>query len=316
VSARAPRRKPSGKAKKSPSDPIPDHDAKAAEGIPAHKEAKFAPLPWAHSISAPEELWGDFERMARNVLTHFESAPETLDSDRLMFVMYVCFFMLRENSKLGNGKAREAIKVLLIETRCGCKFLADAATHEKSRAVLKAHASRQSKWPVMLSPEKDSFKAAKDFLGQIGVGKTSILPTAKMKAAAEKRWRELAAMLIEKIEFSRILLGKQAGKEKSTSPFVQWQIDMTELPDALKWKQVLNLPPRRNKQTSSKWWEVAGKMLKAHWGAHPAEKKADFEKVKISAPRAGETPEAYAFRQVRIIFHKLAAKGDKGNDGS
>jgi hypothetical protein len=160
---------------------------------------------------------------------------------------------------------------------------------------------------VLLSLRPSSYAKAKAYLADIGVGTASIPPTATMRDDFEHRWRELAETLIYKIKMTRSLL------KKRSIPKIQKSLE-NELSEANKWKQVLDYPPQLNKQTASKWWEVAGKMLKVHWEAHPVEKKADFEKVKKSAEAAGETSEAYAHRQVRIIFHSLAAKGDKGND--
>jgi hypothetical protein len=71
--------------------------------------------------------------------------------------------------------------------------------------------------------------------------------------------------------------------------------------EAHKYTEVSDLPPKLTPNSYTEWRRVAKKMLAAHWEAHPAEKKADFERVKISANSAGESPEAFAHGQKRGV---------------
>jgi hypothetical protein len=316
VRKRAPRRKPTGKAKKPPAVTKSKKDAKATDNVIAHKRAAPAHLS-SLNVTSARALWTDFVETSKKLLSLSDSEPKTVDCKRLASVMLTCFVTLR-NSWVSGVKAKEAIEQLLNTTHWGCVFLEEASIQEKSHEALKALASETPEWPVMLSLRPSSFDRAETYLNDISVGTMSIPPTANMKDAAETRWRELAVMLITKIRVTREFLEIQPLRERFNHQ--TQKLCEAEFTEASKWKQVLNLLPQLDKQTASKWWEVAGKMLKAHWKDNSGKDNSDeaksiFEKVKMSAQAAGETPEAYAHRQVRIIFHSLAAKGDKGTDG-
>jgi len=77
--------------------------------------------------------------------------------------------------------------------------------------------------------------------------------------------------------------------------------------EANRWPKTVDLP-ELSSATCADWWTVAKEMLEAHWQIHAGEQNADFEKVKISAQGAGETPKVFAVRQVRQIFQNIAAK--------
>jgi hypothetical protein len=320
VRARAPRRKPTGKAKKPPAVTPPVGNATATEGIlsgtanalPKWAEAILAQkdgLPDPDSASPPT-LLSDFQRQlefsrlesheARRLLEELEktaqelsrlSAPalETIDSIKLRSVILGCFDILEKNSRVGGEKAKEAIDILVNVIHRGCAKLAGAATHEKSEEVLKTCASMQPKWPVMLSLKESSYQEAKNYLDQIGVGTASTPPTAKTRIDATNKWTKFAVKLIHKIINSRNTLEMQIRKEQSLSRLLlggreeEDEFFEAMLVEARRWKQVLDVPPELNNKSWKEWWAVAEAMLEAAWEANPTERNELFKGVEKSA---------------------------------
>ena len=170
------------------------------------------------------------------------------------------------------------------------------------------------------SQEKRWRKLADKLITDIGCNRKWLGLQRVVKSEAD--WRTIAAWLV-KAEVDRrpdiVSLSQAFGisaktcaeywavsQKMSASPDEQRRI-LILVVDANRWPKTVDLPELSG-ATCAGWWTIAKEMLEAHWKAHPGEKKADFEKVKISAQGAGETPKVFAIRQVRQIFQDMAAK--------
>ena len=330
MSARAPQKKPTGKVKKPPAvtslvgnatatEGILSGAANAlpkwAEGIMAQTDGLTSRLPSPNVASVPQ-LLADLEKTMEKLSVLSISAPDTVDFSRLHFALFTCFAMLRENSKLGGNKAEKAIDILLSATRHGCEILAEAALHEKSRESLKAKASLQLEWPLVLSPKKCSHEKAAKYLKDISVGTASTPPTAKTKIDANNPWTKLAAMLIEKITFAKGILEVRAGKTGLSLPSHEIYDKVIEdaLPEAQRWAQVGDLPGGLNKRTQRKWWDVAKEMLKDYLAANPSEAGRLFKVVKATSEDEAKKPMTIVIRSVREAFYAIVGSSNFADD--
>jgi hypothetical protein len=161
MSERAPRRKPSGKAKKSPTVQPPADAEKAASKSPPQQDAhpdnatEEEIRSWEDAYRK-EQLWkrdhlpamqkeaaselAAFEKTAKILFNVSEYAPEILDSAPLTRVMDLCLQMLRKTIKLRRDDA--AVVPLLQSMNYGCDVLAATAIHGKSEGVRLAAAEQ------------------------------------------------------------------------------------------------------------------------------------------------------------------------------
>jgi hypothetical protein len=256
------------------------------------------------------------------------SALKTVDALKLGLALSKCLGVLR--SKSSGDDAKEAVSILLQVVRRGCWELAHLADDEESRETLKSVASTEPKWPVMLSLKESSYKEAKKYLGNIGVGVASLPPTARTRIDATNRWTKSAVRLIRKIESSRETLEIQAQKENFLSRFFlggseeKDEFFEARLAEAHRWRRVVKLPSTLDKKSWNKWWHVAQAMLEADWKTNPAEKDKLFKIVEKSAKSLIRTkkrnPAALArsletesknliVKSIREAFRAIAAKG-------
>lgn len=344
MSTRAPRRKPTGKAKKPPALPSSDNDAKAgksflsgaantlpkwAESLLAQKDGHSARLPSPDDMTVPQ-LWEHFEYIAYKLWSRCHSTPDKANCSGLGIVIELCLLTLRGNLWLGGDKAEEAAEHLLEATRWGEVFLSEATLNEKSLTVLKRVASKQKDWPVLLSLKEKSYQEAKKYLQELGVGTVSNPPTAKTKIDAKNPWTELAVMLTKKIISSRRLLRIQTLMDQKLIaedklPDAKKWTDFTshpslfmrferELPEALKWKQVSDLPAELNKEAKGKWWGVAKEMLKDYLAANPFEAARLFKLVKTTAQDEAKRPATIVIKSVREAFYAIVASRSFANN--
>ena len=235
------------------------------------EESAPTPNPSPHS-----DLWADFERTARRLANLCDFGASSLNHAALAAVMMRCLHMLRVSANRGK---KDAVMSLFGATSAGCEFLAKAATNENCREVLKAFASRQTEWPVMLSLKQSSSKAATEYLRRIAVGTASNPPTAGTKITIENPWTRLAVMLIANIRWYRTVLEMQG--QVTGSDFIQGLFDRWR-PKASLWRMILKLPIELNRETEVKWWAVAKLMLKDYWLANPEEAKTTFRQLELS----------------------------------
>jgi len=295
-----PQEKPAGKAKKSSAASTPAKPEKPAAGNVAQPEAKEAPLTQPSPASG---LWIDFANSAKKLIDFYRiGKPPPLDYARLREVIGDCFLLLSATARHGDAKA--ASISLFNATRLGCELLTELSKHEKTREALKAAASPVGDFPVLLSRNPKSFKAAKEYLDLLSVG-------IKMKDTPEPRYRELAEKFINDIRVFQPVLKVQAMNWKSSSAREQrWHDE--RLPEANKYPEILDLPEMLDADTCGAWWKVAEKMLKAHWRANPVERDALFDSVRHSAKEDIKTPEFYATRSVKRAFYAMAKQGSQG----
>jgi len=297
---KAPRKKPVGKPGKPSAVFTPAPLEKPAAGDVTQPEAKEAPLP---QPSPASELWVDFANSAKKLIDFYRiGKPSPLDYARLREVIGDCFLLLSATARHGDAKA--ATISLFNATRLGCELLTVLSKHEKTREALQAAASPVGDFPVLLSRNPKSFKAAKEYLELLSVG-------MKMKDTPEPRYRELAAKFINEIQVFQPVLKLQAMNWKSSSPREQRQHDKMLL-EADKYPEILDLPETLNANTWGAWWKVAEKMLNAYWMASPLERDALLDSVRHSAKEDVKTPGFYATRSVKRAFFVRAKQGSQG----
>jgi len=178
---------------------------------------------------------------------------------------------------------------------------------------------------VPLAKMKDSHeKRWRELAGELinGIGCNQKWLRLQREVKLEADWPIIAAWLVEARVDQRpeiVSLSQAFGvnaktcaeywavsQKMSASPDEQRRI-FTLVVEANRWPKTVDLP-ELSSATCADWWTVAKEMLEAHWQIHAGEQNADFEKVKISAQGAGETPKVFAVRQVRQIFQNIAAK--------
>ncbi|MDB4793701.1 hypothetical protein OAG63_01565 [Methylacidiphilales bacterium] len=297
MTAKTLRKKPAGKTKKPSVTQRSGNAAKVGENIPVKPGAS------SPETASALQLWEDFERTAIKLCRLSNSAPQTVDSTRLTIVAASCLHMLKKASRLGGEKAEDALGTLLDVTNQGCKTLAVAFADEKSREVLMILARLSPEWPVMISPQKSSHEAVNIYLNLIRVGTSSFPPTSKTRIDVTNPWTKLAVMLLEKINRSWGCLKMQAWKGRSIYQNQKFLVE--ELPEASKWKKVLDLPLELNKETRGKWWAVAKEILKDYLDANPHEAKKRFGEVKTTAEDEAKSPETIVIKSVREAFYAI-----------
>jgi len=289
--ARKTRHRPVGKAQSPPSAVVtPAKPEKPATGNPAHKAAY------------PPALWVDLANTAKQLVEFYRSGvPAPINYARLRETIQDCFRLLFEAARCGDATGATS---LFNATRLGCEFLTELSKQEKTCEMLRAAASPVGDFPVLLSRNPKSFKAAKECLDLLSVG-------MKMKDTPEPRYRELAEKFINDIRVFQPVLKLQAMNWKSSSPREQRQHDKM-LFKANKYPEILDLPETLNVNTRGAWWKAADKMLKDYWEANPVERDALFDSVRHSAKEDIKTPEFYATRSVKRAFYAMAKQGSQG----
>jgi len=251
------------------------------------------------AVKAPprdiDRLLACVEMMVVALEKHFGNHPKDLDEkrlERIQVAMTACHNVLARNADQGDWRA---VAALVDQTRIGCECLHDLSKQSALVNAVKAVAATHPNWPVLVSQQKKSLIAAREYLARLDVGTTSNPPTAGMNAAREMRWRNCAVGLIDKIDRYRSFL-----THTPDSPFLQaLRLSPGNLPEAEKWGPlVLALPPRDGtKETRDKWWSVAEQML----DFPPLIDDQIKEKVKDDFRK----PESYARREVKRAFYKL-----------
>jgi len=198
-------------------------------------------------------------------------------------------------------------------TTQGCELLRQTTTRDQE--FVASCAEKVAFWPVMMARKHMYHKAADKYLESIRVGTKSVPPTVpRTNIEATDPWTELATMLAKKIVLYRAILLRDKYHIEWSGPVMQRAEQEIRIIEAKNFQEVLDLPSEKdrtislNRDTKTKWWKIAKKILKAYWGANPERKRKDF--ARVSAVRS-ESKEAYATRCVRKAFYSLAVAGSQ-----
>lgn len=257
---------------------------------------------------AVETLWLEFNGLARQLAKLVDGQQSALDHERLTDVLVRCQHILKV--ALAHRDAAALCIVATMATK-GCELLRQTTTHDQE--FVASYAEKEAFWPVMMARKRMYHKDTDKYLESIRVGTKSVPPTApRTNVEATDRWTELATMLVEKMVLYRAILLRDKDRIEWSGPVMQRAEQEIRIGEAKDFQEVMDLRSERdgtiwlNRDTKTKWWKIAKRMLKAYWRANPEQAQQDFASVSAVL---SESKEAYATRCVRKAFYSLAVAG-------
>lgn len=236
-------------------------------------------------------------------------ARQSLDGIKLARLADRILRLVRTNLEAARTNALDALPLLVELTRKNCQTLRRLAGDKRTHAYVKAVASRQADWPVVLSTKKKSRDEAGHHLKSLFVGTRTLIPTAgKNKQSEADLWNQRAAGLIREIEWHRQIRANPTPKN-----FPSW-FEEAVRQDAEQWAQVLKLPAELNSTTYRAWWKVAKKMLEIELDSETPAAKLLLDKAARTAARETESQRTIAIREVCQAFRKIARNRGAAGD--